>query len=196
MAASPIRTTRASVSAPSRSGACATSTARCPRSMRSCPAASGTRLRPRSARSRSVSTGRRAAGAENYRVEMSADGGSTWIALPLTAKPVCIVTGSRAGNGVHVPPGRLHAGGRQVVFLAVLLQHGHGDDAARRRVCTVRTARHDRRAGGWAHRDRPEHGRGAVSVFARERGSEPPRRDGAHAKLHEPDRGAAGQPRA
>ena len=34
-----------------------------------------------------------AAGAENYRVEMSADGGSTWIALPLTAKPVCIVTG-------------------------------------------------------------------------------------------------------
>lgn len=61
--------------------------------------------------------------------------------------------GSRAGNGVHVPSGRLHAGGRQVVFLAVLLQHGHGDDAARRRVCTVRTARHDRRAGGWAHRD-------------------------------------------
>lgn len=34
-----------------------------------------------------------AAGAENYRVEMSADGGSTWTALPLTAKPVCIVTG-------------------------------------------------------------------------------------------------------
>ena len=24
---------------------------------------------------------------------MSADGGSTWTALPLTAKPVCIVTG-------------------------------------------------------------------------------------------------------
>ncbi len=34
-----------------------------------------------------------AAGAENYRVEMSSDGGSTWTALPMTAKPVCIVTG-------------------------------------------------------------------------------------------------------
>lgn len=34
-----------------------------------------------------------AAGAENYRVEMSSDGGSTWDVLPMATKPACTVTG-------------------------------------------------------------------------------------------------------
>ena len=34
-----------------------------------------------------------AAGAENYRVEMSSDGGNTWNVLPMATKPTCIATG-------------------------------------------------------------------------------------------------------
>lgn len=34
-----------------------------------------------------------AAGAENYRVEMSTDGGSNWTVLPMTTKPTCTATG-------------------------------------------------------------------------------------------------------
>ena len=34
-----------------------------------------------------------AAGAENYRVEMSSDGGSSWDVLPMATKPACTVTG-------------------------------------------------------------------------------------------------------